>query len=199
MVLITCVSEQQKIRQEITDFVENKNSKFHSKFVNPAAQSTSTYEVAKSVQEMRATTTTQIASVKKMIPKGGDSGQPAAKKPRVDNSNSNGTSSGSGNQTTPKLPAWARLARDNTLRYCPGWDETTKKQCGWNSRHWWGEDCPVFQNNSKYEPKFWGPLNSGWDEKKARGEGVTMKELKELYQADINRFIEKIKKKGKNN
>jgi hypothetical protein len=182
MPVLTKTSEQQKVRTDLGLAVEGSGSELHSKFTSYAIQSTVTYSVAQTVGRLeKAMTqqTQQLSALKRAgdggKPSGGESGAPAAKKTK-----SNGGA----------RPKWTQLKQDRTLQYCGSFDKSARRQCGWNSDHRFGPDCPVVKADPGYVPKFYGPLGSGWDKEKAMGE-IPLTEIKTLYKADVDRWVSK--------
>ena len=181
MSLQTSLDQQQAIRQELDQAVASKDAKLHSKMVGAAVQSSSTYSVSQSVDSLQKTIQSHnqaIGAMKRDIKTAttgsGSSGGPA-KKPKTNNDDGR------------KPGSWTKLKVDQSLRYCPSFDEKTHRQCGWNSSHWFGPTCPVVRANPDYKPKHWGPLHSDWTEEIAK-KGVPLPELKIMYKNDIDRF-----------
>ena len=180
MCLLTKTSEQQKCRQDINLAADGAHSELHSKITSAAVQSSATFSVSQSVGKLEKTTGQlhqQISALKRSkpsekAPSGGGDGPPQKKR------------------KNKSRPAWTQLKQDHTLHYCGAFDKAKKQQCGWNSTHHFGEHCPVFKADSTYKPKFWGPLESGWDETKATT-NVPVQELKPMYKRDVERWVAK--------
>lgn len=178
MPLITKESEQLKLRQDIATMSEGTHAELHTKFTSAAVQSSATFAVVSSVDQLKKTVVQQkqeLTALKRSgnkTPSGGGNGAPAAKKPRN------------------SRPKWTQLKQDHTLFFCGAFDKTKRQQCGWNQDHHWSDKCPVFKADPEYKPRFWGPQESGWDEAKA-STNVPISELKPLYKRDVERWLKK--------
>ena len=181
MPILTKTSEQQKVRNDLSIAVEGSGSELYTKFTSFAIQSTVTYSVAQTVGRLeKAMTqqTQQLSALKRAggndKPSGGDSGAPASKK----------------NKTGATRPKWTLLKQNATLKYCGSFDKAARRQCGWNSTHKFGPECPVVKADPSYVPKFYGPLGADWDKEKAMSD-IPLAEIKALYKADVDRWIAK--------
>lgn len=181
MPLVTTQAEQQKLRQDIKLIVEGVHSELNHKYTSVAVQSSVTFAVSSQVEQIKKTMGQQkqeLSSLKrtndKTAPAAGSSGGTTAKRSRT-----------SGDR---KRPAWTQLKQDASLHFCGAFDKEKRQQCGWNSTHHWGPDCPVKKSNPDYKPRYWGPQEAGWEEPKALT-NVPIAELKPLYNRDVQRWI----------
>ena len=177
MPILTKESEQLKLRQDISTMSEGTHAELHSKFTSAAVQSSATFAVVNSVDQLKKTIVQhkqELSALKRSDrPSGGNGNAPASKKQR-------------GNSR----PKWTSLKQDQSLFFCGAFDKDKRQQCGWNNDHHWGEKCPVYKSNPDYRPRFWGPQESGWDETKASS-NVPINELKPLYKRDVDRWVKK--------
>ena len=187
--MITSTGEQQKIRTDLANAVESKSSALFEKFSKPAYNSSTSYEIARATETVKSQTGNQIANLKKTIKN--DSGPPAKRAKTETAAASGGTASVTTTAKPRKTPAWTRLPRDATLRFCGAFDEATKKRCGWQSSHWFGDQCPVFKKDASYVPRHLSPYGSEWTDEQAKGIGLKKEDIISQYDKDVKHFLSK--------
>ena len=186
--MITSTGEQQKIRNDLSNAVESKSSSLFDKFSKPAYNSSTSYEIARAAENVKSQTGNQIANLTKRMKNDG----PPVKRAKVE---SNTTAGGSATVTAAakprKTPAWTRLPRDATLRFCGAFDEAAKKRCGWQTNHWFGEQCPVYKKDNAYVPRHSSPFGSEWSDEQCKGVGLKKDEIVAQYDKDVKHFLNK--------
>lgn len=188
MCLITCTTEQQRLRQDLANATESKNSNLFEKFTKPAFHSSTSYEIAKAAETVKSQAANQLALVRKQIKN--ETAQPPAKRVKVDGAVAVANGASAAAPKVRKTPAWTRLAQDGTLKFCGAYDTSARKRCGWNNSHFWGDECPVRKKDSSYVPRHWGPFGAqDWTEENGRGQGIKQKDLIDLYQKDVKHFL----------